>query len=342
MCNQWLLKLPISKFLEGMNQSDMIIASPTSFHKLPESVQEYIHKKFNHVFLTSELSYDNILQKCPKNSSSIIGIGGGTAIDYAKYVTKNLHKVSCTAIVSMLSTNAFATNKVAVIDSKGKHTEQAVLPDYVVFDFEYLQKSEQENLYGLVDVFSIFNALRDWTFSDVNQVEKIDLAIYQKAEKLLQKAVSIAKDIASGSPIDYKELIDVIVNSGYITNEYGSGRPESGSEHILASALETRFPMPHALAVTLGIYTMTYFNSYNSFMSEHEDCLNFDELPFDELGIISQVNNLGLSYYDLYDVISGLKPRADKFTLVDILRQNKADYARLRSWLENKQFIFRG
>ena len=129
----------------------LVIVSPTSVKKLDNKSQEILQWESHRVLHTNNLSFDTILttvQREYQYLTSIVAIGGGTAMDYAKYVAKHLN-LTCIVIPSMLSTNAFATNKVAVCSARGKHTESGKLPDTIVLSTTYLEQSKKENLYGL-------------------------------------------------------------------------------------------------------------------------------------------------------------------------------------------------
>lgn len=315
-----------------------IILSPTSYHKMNPTCKRLL-EKMNYVF-TNQLNYKDLETIENESYKYIIGIGGGTAIDYAKYIATRLN-VECVAIPSMLSTNVFATNKVAVVNESEKHTEQGILPVIIVLDVEYLKKSSVENIYGLVDVFSIFNALRDWKLAIEYHVTPMNTEIYTRAENLLTNSVDLANRIIDSKEIDYKKLFEIILQAGYITNDYGSGRPESGSEHIFASAMEVNQSIPHALAVSVGMFIMTYFNSKDMYIQNPSDVILFEEIPFKELKIIDRINNLDLSYDYIFEVLNSIKPRPDKFTLVDLIKVQEQDYEPLKQFLQKYGFVFR-
>lgn len=293
----------------------VVIMSPTSANKLDDECQRLVMKKLGRCLYTAELTYSTVLDEVSKLSSrvpltTIVGLGGGTAIDYAKYVAKALD-LYCIAVPSMLSTNVFATNKVAVLDNGAKHTEDGRLPDTIWLDWGYLSKSPQENLYGLVDVFSIYQALRDWKCAQRHNNEVIDQNIWNRAVNLLHMAVQI-----SGDP-DTHRIFEVVREAGYITNDYGSGRPESGSEHIFASALESKITIPHALSVTLGIHIMEFLSRY--VLEDTASVCSLDQLPFRSLKINDAIGQMHLRYDDIYELTCNLKPRADKYTMVNLL-----------------------
>ena len=301
---------PISSLLSNLSpDSTLAIISPTSFEKLDENSQ-LILQKFPSSF-TSNLSYESILGSLKFQPKTVLGIGGGTAIDFSKFIAKYMNS-KCIAVPSMLSTNAFATNKVAVSSNSSKHTESGVLPHEVWIDQEYLAKSPQENLYGLLDVFSIFSALRDWEYAQKYQGIKIVPDIFKRALVIMIQSIIVAKHENQ----DIFKLFSVIRDSGYITNEYGSGRPESGSEHIFASALESLMDIPHAFSVTLGLHIMEFFNFYGTIKSSNP----FSILPFNSLGIIEKINQLQIPWVLIKYVLNHLQPRSDKFTLIDIIQ----------------------
>lgn len=314
---QWVEKQKISQVLSTVTpEKTFIIVSTTAYAKLDRKSQQMIKKAKCPVLYSNSINakefYASILYQITKypKLNQVISIGGGTVIDYAKYLAKHKN-LRCTVIPSMLSTNAFATNKIAVISQFSKHTEDGVLPHVVVLDETYLNKSPRENLYGLADVFSIYNALRDWKIAQKYNGELIDESIWMRAMTCLKQSITLLWGYNLNKRLNLQKVYEVIRESGYITNDYGSGRPESGSEHIFASALESQVSIPHALAVTLGIHIMEYF-SRNVDVNPVYD---FTKLPFSVL--VNQVNEQQLSRELVAHTVQTLQPRVDKYTLVN-------------------------
>ena len=328
----------ITDFLKSVNWSETgAVISPVSFSKLDEQSQAILNENKAAWRFTHSLSYEGVLEdfKHKKSMRLVIGLGGGTALDFAKYIAHSLD-IDWVAIPSMLSTNVFATDKVAVIDSTGKHTEPGKLPVRVIFDDNYLEKSSRENLYGLVDVFSIYTALTDWQIALKADNLKIDEPIYNRAKNLLLTALKSAQS----AEVELYGIKYVVTEAGYITNDYGSGRPESGSEHIFASALELVHPMPHALAVTLGMYIMDYYQRLQFPDITKAKSLTINQIPFLKLGIIDAINQLKLNWNTVLGVLTSLKPRKDKFTAVNFWNTLKLDFDQLKEYLEQNKFRF--
>lgn len=337
---QNVVHVTLDQYLANISSEDLVVVSPASYYKLSSYCQQQLKIRCNMVFTTDIQSvgiktFAEVYQ--PVNAVYAIGggtktfaeiyqpdntvyaIGGGTAIDFAKYLAAQ-SGVRCVVIPSMLSTNAFATNKVAILEDGYKHTESSILPEEIVLDDWYLSQSPRENLYGLVDVYSIFIALADWELAERNAGATIDQDIYDRAKELLVKAVVIGNAIARqcyGTDLN-RSIFDVVQEAGYITNEYGSGRPESGSEHIFAATLEAIQPIPHALAVTLGMHVMLYYYQTTQHLSS-KWVKAFHCIPFSELGIIDDINARKLSWSLVQLVLKNMVPRSDKYTIVDTL-----------------------
>lgn len=291
------------------NTSDAVILySPTTLEKMLKAnlISGSYISSHPHIEISanSGVSYDT-LEVLAKGAKVYIGLGGGTAIDVAKYLAYK-SKAHCIAIPSMLSTNVFATNKVAVIRDGVKRTEDAKLPDEVIFDRKLLELSPKQNLYGLVDVLSICTALEDWLIAFNDQEELIDYNIFGKASVILSRARNLI-DGHLPDCIDPLSIFSVVLSAGYITNEYGNGRPESGSEHIIAKEIEALVKVPHALAVTCGIAVVSQLQN------------NFKRAVFelDRLHMGTEVRNSQITPEILKQAILNAKPRDDRYTVIN-------------------------
>ena len=191
------------------------------------------------------------------NFDVIIGFGSGTTIDFAKVVSFMKGK-KLIAVPTILSSNVFATNKSVIVDKGKIKTISSKVPDKVIIDFKLIECTfERYSLIGLSDVLSIFTALFDWELAVKHKKEKDNLIIANLAKSLLYYIKKNYPIIFEKNSESLEKLATLLLLSGYLTNIYGSGRPESGSEHMFARALEEckvyRRKVLHGEAVLLGI-----------------------------------------------------------------------------------------
>jgi glycerol dehydrogenase-like iron-containing ADH family enzyme len=236
--------------LESLSPNDLLVYSPSSLGRL------------NNVSLPAHAINARQLDRrkdlmdaavAGRAFSRVIGFGGGTALDTAKYIA-NSTNAELIFIPAILSTNAFATNKVALYDGELKVTLDAKLADEIIFDDQALKLSSSSlHRFGLADVASIHTALFDWRLAANATGEEIDDEIYARAQHLLSRLSDEVSSLDATIPAGLKAVYELVGESGHITNLYGSGRPESGSEHIIAKAIEHGRMIPHGISISLSI-----------------------------------------------------------------------------------------
>lgn len=302
------------KFLNKLNENSLFIYSETSLKKI-NFCNENV-KNLNWHEISKNINNINNIIDDNENINQVVSLGGGSAIDIAKYIAYKLG-IKYTCIPSMLSTNSYATNKVALIDNNQKVTLDAKLPDCVVLDCNLLKKSVTENLYGLADVLSIYIALHDWKVASEDIGEKIDENIFSMASDLLCRVKGfISSNTLESISYDIKQLFEYIGISGHITNLYGTGRPESGSEHIFAKNIESMINVPHGIAVSLGIILM-------AIMQEREVDEIIDVIR--KIKVLDRCEEYGVNRDIIEKSFMTLMPREERYTIVDRFYNNN-DY----------------
>lgn len=314
-------RINVRNYLEQSTARSLVIYSPTSILKNEINLDNI---NFDY-YSTTEISKDKskIDKIFPSLSSyqQIISIGGGTAIDIGKYLSYKFN-IKLIAIPTMLSTNVYSTNKVALIVNNKVTSLDATLPTDIYFDNEILKNSVENNLYGIVDIFSIFTALNDWNLATKYNNEEKSIE-YNMAEKLLNSMIkyvstndltSIEKDVAF--------IYDKIGESGLITNKHGSGKPESGSEHIFAKALEKEINIPHVISVGNGIVLMTiaqYLVTNNK-----EEYLKGKMIIklLKKMNVFVLNEKYNIDYELISRVFNNLKPRNDRYSVINLIYKN--------------------
>ncbi len=307
------IKYNAEKILEKLDNESLFIYSETSLNKIEFSNENI--KKINWHNITKRIDSINKIIAENKTVTQVVSLGGGSAIDIAKYIAYKLN-VKFICIPSMLSTNSYATNKVALIDNNKKVTLDAKIPDCIVLDCELLKKSVIENLYGLADVLSIYIALYDWKIAFESIDEKIDEEIFEMALELLYKVKNfILNNSLEDISNDIEQLFEYIGISGNITNLYGTGRPESGSEHIFAKNIESIIDVPHGIAVSLGIILMTIMQERDK---DKEEIIS----AIKKIKVLDKCKEYGVNMNAIEKSLMTLLPRNDRYTIVDKFYNN--------------------
>ena len=298
-------KYSSKKYIEDLRENELIIYSPTSIKK--NNIENNKCLMINWHDITKNI--DKIEEFIKQNKIlKVVSYGGGSTIDIGKYIAYKLD-VEFVCIPTMLSTNSYATNKVALIKDYKKMTLEAKIPEKIIFDNELLKLSKEENIYGLADVFSIYTALYDWKLAEKNIKERIDYNIYNMAEKLLQDVLIFVNNNELEEIVkNNMKLFEFIGTAGYITNLYGTGRPESGSEHIMAKEIEANLDIPHGISVSIGILIM-------GLMQNRDITKIFKAIK--KLNVFEKQYNYGINKDIIQKCIRDLKPRNGRYTIVD-------------------------
>ncbi len=202
-----------------------------------------------------------------------MGVGGGTAIDIGKYLGF-VKKKPVIALPSILSTNAFTTVKVCCKEvlryTGGQGSVDGKIPEVTLVDLELIDKAEKRcNRSGVGDILSIHIANWEWKIAKKDRKllpyfkfkdDPYDPVLGNLALSLLQSLHDELEEIHNATEEGLRALVKLLIYSGYVTNMYGSGRPESGAEHLFASAVVHTYPERHFLhgeLVSLGTLLMT-------------------------------------------------------------------------------------
>ena len=297
----------INEYFDTLDKNKLLIFSPTSIKKIKISNKK-IQMENWHNITKNKQKIDKYIESINSRINEIITFGGGSVIDIGKYIAYKLN-IKCTCIPSMLSTNSYATNKVAIIENEKKITLNAKMPDKIIIDNTFLKLSEEENLYGLADVLSIYTALYDWKIANEDINEKIDENIYAEAENLLVEVMNFINTNSFDKITENNlKLFEFIGKAGYITNLYGTGRPESGSEHILSKEIESKINIPHGISVSIGIIIMSIIQKqYN------EDIVK----AIIKLKILDKEKKYGLNMKIIVNSLKKIKKREDRYTIIN-------------------------
>lgn len=188
-------------------------------------------------------------------ASIVYGIGGGQAIDIAKYVGAR-RRCRVVAIPTIISVDAFLVSDTALRDGGRVVYVPTKKPDELIIEPEIiLSAPPRMNSAGWGDVLSIITAVWDWRAAHEDVGEPFDEDTARQAVALTEQAVRVDNEQALNT------LVSALRSEVELCERWGSARPEEGSEHFFVYTLENHLPSErkflHGELVGLGICLMS-------------------------------------------------------------------------------------
>ncbi len=196
------------------------------------------------------------------NGDVLYAVGGGLPADAGKYLAlkKGLEMV---CVPTALSVDAFLTWASGVRIGGCVRYIETRCADTLLVDLDTIAEAPASiRAGGICDVFSIATGRWDWKYAEEHKnnppgMEYIPF-IDHVARAILQGALDCAEAAGRGDPQGLKQLLDCLALEVQLTNQIGHSRPEEGSEHYFAYAIENEVGhgRPHADLVCPGILLM--------------------------------------------------------------------------------------
>ena len=196
-----------------------------------------------------------IFGELPPKIACVVGIGGGKALDTAKYVAF-LARLPYLAVPTSLSNDGFCSPQSSLTMDGKRRSLPAGLPDGVIIDVDVcLNAPKALWLSGVGDLSAKLTAVADWKLAFHNRSEPVnDLAALLSDASVLQ-FLSAPDFNARGMGL----LGTALMLNGIAMEICGSSRPASGSEHLISHALDATSQRPrlHGLQVGVAAYLVS-------------------------------------------------------------------------------------
>ncbi len=186
---------------------------------------------------------------------AVVGLGGGKALDTAKYVAF-LAGRPYYALPTSLSNDGFCSPQASLTMEGRRRSFRARLPVGVVLDTEVC-RSAPEHLWwsGIGDLVAKVTAVADWKAAFHARGETVDDFAALLSDATVYQLHSHAHRDLEGIRL----LGTALMLNGIAMEISGSSRPASGSEHLISHALDllSQRPRLHGLQVGVAAYLVS-------------------------------------------------------------------------------------
>jgi glycerol-1-phosphate dehydrogenase [NAD(P)+] len=192
-----------------------------------------------------------LFARLPRDLDALIGLGGGKALDVARYAAFLAGKPHYAAPTS-LSNDGFCSPQSSLTLGGARRSLPAALPFAVVVDTNVCLAAPEVLWHsGVGDLVAKVTAVRDWKLAYHATGEPVD-----DFAALLSDA-TVAQFLAR--PLRDQEglrlLATALMLNGIAMAVSGSSRPASGAEHLISHALDATSARPRLHGLQVGVAT---------------------------------------------------------------------------------------
>jgi glycerol-1-phosphate dehydrogenase [NAD(P)+] len=263
-----------------------------------------------------------------KSYASIIGLGGGQAIDAAKYfawrLDKKLHQFP-----TSLSVDAMYGQRAGVRDNRSVKYVGWAIPECVYFDYGILEAAPKHiNRAGIGDVFCCFTGVWDWQYAHAQGKCEArwpyDEGLATHSLKLAEAALQGKQAIHDLTPEGISLIVEAFKWGG--ASYHGAGwcpRHIEGVEHFIFYALEARTGIKflHGQAVCLGLIAGALM---------HGKRVHELRQAVADIGVDIRPQSMGLTWADVDATLLGMR---------DFVRENNLPYGIAHDFVVDTRFL---
>ncbi|MDA1476910.1 iron-containing alcohol dehydrogenase family protein [Bacillus changyiensis] len=303
---------------EGVIERLEAILEKHRFSKVMMFFDEFSYQQYQHQIknsfqnidieclrLAPNLDVKDLLEKAFSigNFDLIIGMGGGSVVDYGKYISFS-KRIPFISVPTSASNDGFASSNCSLNINGKKTTVPARVPYGIIADLSIIQKApDWFILAGVGDLMSNITALYDWEFEEQHGVGDVDAFAAMLSKKAVNSFVRTPmQDIKQ--PVFLKELVSSLTMGGIATEISGNSAPISGSEHLISHALDkiSKKPQMHGIQVGIATYIMAHVQDHRAERIEK---------VFTRTGFFDYVKTLGMDkeeYREAIRISDTIKP----------------------------------
>jgi glycerol-1-phosphate dehydrogenase [NAD(P)+] len=217
----------------------------------------------------------------------IYAVGGGLVADAAKYLAHK-HSLPLVCLPTALTVDAFFTWASGYRHDGCVYYLETQPPETLIVDWEVLASAPAHlRAAGICDVLSIATGSWDWRFAHERGMNPPHAPylpwVEQAAAAILRGSLDSAEAAGRGDPEGLKTLFDALALEVQLCNLIGHSRPEEGSEHYFAYAVENVMGkgLPHGDLVGPGILLAAQWQGQDT--APLERALRACHIPLDRI-----------------------------------------------------------
>jgi glycerol-1-phosphate dehydrogenase [NAD(P)+] len=207
-------------------------------------------------------NWDSLVTRHLTPAEVVYAVGGGLTADAAKYFSIKLD-LPLVVLPTALSVDAFITAASGIRRDGCVYYIETKPPENLILDLDVIAKAPVFiRAAGITDVMSIATGCWDWKFAQERGKNPTGMEfipwVYDAAQSILRGVLDCAEAAGRGDKGGLKTLYDCLALEVQLCNQVGHARPEEGSEHYFAYAVENIMGhgLPHGDLVGPGIMLM--------------------------------------------------------------------------------------
>ncbi len=269
--------------------------------------------------------------------NSIVGLGGGTAIDAAKYFAY-LQDLTPILVPTISSTNAPFSDFISIKkDGSAFGFKIASYPKQLVIDYDILSLSDQRlNRAGYGDLLYMQTTLNDWLIgAKKGRLASVNPKVRQRIEEMMGKVTKHAKEIGNVTEDGLHLLMENTRFSTELYKEHPDAPISAGSEHLFAWNLEmtTKKNYIHGEIVALGIVIVSYLQQF--YLSNSS--LKILRQALEDAQVIYHPDDIGITWQEIKETLMTVNGYNHKFrrfhTVFDYVTFTSDVLANLKDYL---------
>lgn len=229
----------------------------------------------------------------------IVGIGGGTVLDAAKYFAYRQSTVPL-LIPSITSTNTPFSDYISIRRNGGPFGFKVDgYPKKVVVDYDVIRLADPRlNRAGFGDLLYMQTTLNDWRLMHASGIgAELDASVEASIVEIMESTMKHAVDIGSITETGVRVLMDNTYRSTALYMDNLSMPIGAGSEHLFAWTMDLQVDksLVHGEIVSLGIVISSFLQS------EHLPDSRFLELrkALENAQVIYRPEQIGITWNDI-------------------------------------------